>query len=308
MTSSSSIPSLETTYSAGATVLKLYKCKAPDPPPDGDCSYKEGERLMSSVTDLFSTSVSRRLHISSKSPDVSITLKSRISRSHNRLPHVWTAQVQPNPESTIPSIPELVVAKIFDPVYISEEDRDSLDSPFSVRDLCVWKEVTAYQMLESLQGKTVPRFYGHFIASLGPSHQHRTVNVLLLEYIQGKDLCGIVPPDEESVAKICGEHLDGLITAVLKCHISLCDLGVITLDNVPRNVLLRSPSERKPHCNQEECPLRFETGCNPDDIPLVMFDFEQVQFIEPAPSPEEDERLMSKKEYYKETWLLGYPI
>ncbi|KAK0187392.1 hypothetical protein F5146DRAFT_881270, partial [Armillaria mellea] len=140
-----------------------------------------------------------------------------------------TAHVlKPSPTATYPST---MVAKIYDPVYFGEAE---LFDPFILHDLPVSQETQAYERLQSLYGTKVPRFCGHFVAPL-PSQRNRTVNVVLLEHIHGRDIRDLVP--RERADALCSTHKDALIDAALRLYFDVLALG-IEQDMQPRNVIL----------------------------------------------------------------------
>ncbi|KAK0452888.1 uncharacterized protein EV420DRAFT_1337034, partial [Desarmillaria tabescens] len=128
-----------------------------------------------------------------------------------------------------------MVAKIYDPVYFDSEEAEYFD-PFILLDLYVSRETHAYQHLKSLYSIKVPHFYGHFIAPL-PAQRNRTVNVILLEYIQGRDIRDLVP--REKSGALCSTHKDALIDAALRLYFDIYALGVEQVDMQPRNMILR---------------------------------------------------------------------
>lgn len=261
----------------------LYRWPPPISPEDTWCAYRAGASRMTEIADRYNKSIAERVTPPPTLPDVSVTLENRLESSFCRVPHVWTAHVQnsTSPDtSTATTYPTLLTAKIFDPIFIDSGDAEYAD-PFSLRDLSVSREVDAYRRLEPLQGTRVPRFYGHFIAPL-PSQHNRTVNVILMEYVQGTDLRILVPL--EVAETVCSVHKDAVIDAALDYFFEILALGVSLSDMQPRNVVLRHQEHGtgKPHCTTANCPLRLEVDC--EDLHMVMVDFEMVEFIEPDPN------------------------
>ncbi|KAK7465296.1 hypothetical protein VKT23_005275 [Stygiomarasmius scandens] len=307
MLNSDVVPSFEATYYSG-TALQLFPYEAPSPPNDLECELEDKGKALLDVRSRYRTSVGRRINLTT-TPELYITLDKSLQINHHRFAHVWSVQVRSN--SATP-FPEIAVAKIFDPVYYDDDDLVWLD-PFSRSDLSVWNEVNSYQRLAPMQGKYVPRFHGHFVASLGEAHEFRTVNVLLMEYIDGKDVAKMVPQCTEDT--VCTEHLDALYTEVLRVHYAIWELGVQNHDMVPRNVILRVSDSRsrctcqshEPFCSKEGCPFRSEICCNPDDISVVIIDFEMVEFersrlsISPA-------RMKEMIQQRKGRWLRGFVV
>lgn len=101
--------------------------------------------------------------------------------SMQKLTHVWTMHV--------PTIFNLtLVVKIFDPTYMSDESSKFTD-PFSFLAMSVSHEVAAYL---HLQNTNVPRFHSHFLMPI-LLQGDKTMHVLLIEHIDGKDFHVLVP-------------------------------------------------------------------------------------------------------------------
>ncbi|KAK0440497.1 hypothetical protein EV421DRAFT_1815373 [Armillaria borealis] len=270
MSISNAVPSLENTYFAGAS-LQLYPHPPPDCPETDEGSYAKGSLVMTQIADRLDASIARSVPIPSRTANVSIVLDKRLLSSVERIAHVWTAHVHnPSPNATYPST---MVAKIYDPVYFGEAE---FFDPFSLLDLFVSREIQAYQRLKCVYGTKVPRFYGHFVAPL-PSQHNRTVNVILLEYIHGRDIRDLAP--REKAEALCSTHKDALIDAALRLFYDIYALGVVQRDMQPRNVILRPRRKNGPFCSTKGCPLLYEADA--EDMQMVMVDFEVVEFPEP---------------------------
>ncbi|KAG5642488.1 hypothetical protein DXG03_002738, partial [Asterophora parasitica] len=199
-------PSLEKTYHPGAT-LDLYAWQLPAPPASTRRAY-DSPPIPTQLSERYNQSIAERVALPSAPPDVSITLQKRFFSSMRRVPHVWSARIHSSSTNIYP--PQLV-AKIYDPVFF-DDDETQWDDPFVLRDLTISCEVESYRRLAPLQGTEVPRFYGYFAAAL-PAQHSRTVYILLLEQIPGRDLRVIVPPDVAE--SVCAKHKDALIDATL---------------------------------------------------------------------------------------------
>ena len=231
----------------------------------------------------------------------------------SRVPHVWTARVQgaDSSSSSSPAVattyPPQLVAKIYDPVFFDDDETQWVD-PFALRDLTISCEVEAYRRLGPLQGTQVPRFYGYFAAAV-PAQEGRTVYVILLEEVPGRDLRVIVPPDVTE--NVCAKHKDAIIDAALRLFFNVLAHGVDQRDMQPRNVILRpqkhvSLSEAGTRfCNTEGCVLALEVDC--DELDFVMVDFEKVDFEEADASFGEEAvqrtHIEESKAIYLEMWL-----
>ncbi|KAG7441420.1 uncharacterized protein BT62DRAFT_487752 [Guyanagaster necrorhizus] len=95
-----------------------------------------------------------------------------------------------------------------------------------------------YRRLEHLYGTKAPRFYGHFVAPL-PAQHDRTISIVLMEHIHGRDIRDLVPREKEET--LCSMHKNALIDAALRLYFDIYALGVEQLDMQPRNVILRCP-------------------------------------------------------------------
>ncbi|KAJ3574263.1 hypothetical protein NP233_g1881 [Leucocoprinus birnbaumii] len=229
---------------------------------------------------------------------MSITLDKRLDGSVDRVPHVWTAHVHAGATITCPSH---LVAKIYDPVFF-DDDETRYDDPFYRRDHSISSEVEAYRRLVPLQGTKVPRFYGHF-AAMVPDQDSRTVFILLLEEVPGRDLRAIVPPDEAK--KVCSKHKEAIVDVALRLFFDVRAYGVDQQDMVSRNIILRpqkhvsaSPTQ---FCDTERCLVALDVDCS--DLDMVMVDFEIVDFKEPDPSFSEQAEQRTKIEKIKPTYL-----
>ncbi|KAK0440495.1 hypothetical protein EV421DRAFT_1815367 [Armillaria borealis] len=298
MSTSKSVPSLESTYFSGVS-LQLYSHPPPDCPVNERGSYAKGAVVMTQIADRLDASIARSVPVPPRPANVSIILDKRLLSSTQRIAHVWTAHVHnPSPNAPYPSI---MVAKIYDPVYFG--DAQYYD-PFSHLDLSVSRETQAYKRLQSFYGTKVPRFYGHFVAPL-PSQHNRTVNVILLEYIHGRDIRDLAP--REKAEALCSTHKDTLIDVALRLFFDIYALGIEQRDMQPRNVILRPKRKDGPFCSTKGCPLRYEADC--EDMQMVMVDFEVVGFREPdsqfSDPVTQATHVDNVKSLYHEYWLVN---
>ena len=287
------LPNLEETYHPGAA-LDLYAWQFPAPPTSTRRAY-DAPPTPTQLSERYNKSITERVALPSTPPTVSITLEKRLDSSMCRVPHVWTARVQGSSSpvgtttttTTHTTYPPLLVAKIYDPVFF-DDDETEWDDPFFLRDLAISCEVEAYRRLGPLQGTGVPRFYGFFAAAL-PGQHGRTVYIVLLEEVPGRDLRAVVPPE---VAKdVCIKHKNAIIDAAFRVFFDVLACGVDQQDMQPRNVMLRpqkhvsllvSGARFSRFCDTKECVLALEVDC--DELDMVMVDFEVVGFKEPDTS------------------------
>src|SRR6266849_4514139 len=196
-----------------------------------------------------------------------------------RVPRVWTARVQGSSSqvgattTTHATYPPQLVAKIYDPVFF-DDDETQCDDPFVLGDLSISCEVVSYRRLGPLKGTKVPRFYGYFAAAL-PGQHDRTVYIILLEEVSGRDLRAVVPPDV--AGNVCAKHKN-VIIAALRLFFDILACGVDQQDMQPRNVILRPQNHVSlsvsgtRFCDTKECLLALEVDC--DELQMVMVNFE----------------------------------
>ncbi|KAK0189944.1 hypothetical protein F5146DRAFT_645827 [Armillaria mellea] len=262
-------------YCPGAS-YPLYTVQIPDYP-EGDkwCGHNKQSLQRQRTDGLYALCLADRIHLP-PSPSLTITLSQRLCggiREH--VTHVWTAT----------SSNSTVVAKFYDPLYF----RDEYDNTDPLR-LAAWSaasEVRAYEKLQFLQGTRIPRCLGFYATAL-PEQEDRTVYVLLLEYVTGKDLrypCEKADEREKIVADyLCDKHLDVIFSTVFRLAMDFIELGVFQSDLAPRNIIVRPPARKgPPFCSAERCPARDEIDT--EDVQAVMVDFESVMFKDPSNRP-----------------------
>jgi hypothetical protein len=131
---------------------------------------------------------------SSASTVVNIEIKETIRVKKGKCSQLVVVEVG---RSYVKGLPRksLVIAKIFDPLYLSPNEL--VDSGFQNRATllayCAKTEFRAYSRLKSLQGKCIPRCYGLFTLRVvdRPDSLDRHLNVLLLQHV------GTPPPDTQ---------------------------------------------------------------------------------------------------------------
>ncbi|KAK0462919.1 uncharacterized protein EV420DRAFT_1761270 [Desarmillaria tabescens] len=176
--------------------------------------------------------------------------------------------------------PSTIVAKFYDPLYFHDE-YDNTD-PLRLAAWSAASEVRAYEKLQSLQGACIPQCLGFYATTL-PEQEGRTVYVLLLKYVTGKDLrylCEMGDKREKIVADyLCEKHCNAIFSTVFRLVMDFINLGVTHGDLAPRNIIIKTPARRGPFCSTECCPSRHEI--NADDVQAVMVDFERAVFHDP---------------------------
>ena len=266
-------PLLTQTYHTGTT-LQLYKHPVPDRP-GLHTLWIPFDQPIPDVNDRYAKSVAERITLPSTPPDVTITLTNELSTGRAC---VWTAVEHKSSAASSPDATP-IIAKIFDPVFFGTHREDDTNA-FAVCDFSVSKEVESYDRLKPFQGTKIPRFYGHFIAPL-PSQHNRTISIILLEYVEGRDLRRLVP--EDVADKVCNVHKEAIVDAVINLHLDLLDYGGVFLTDLrPRNVLLKIPKVSTGHqyCIMPQCPLRLVADCN--NLDMIMIDLENVRYFDRA--------------------------
>ncbi|KAK0421773.1 hypothetical protein EV421DRAFT_1831717 [Armillaria borealis] len=258
-----------------------YQLYPVEPPcfPNGDrqCLHDDNSLQRQRTEGVLALSLANRMHLPS-SPSLSITLSDTLCggiREH--ITHVWVA----HPSS--PTLERTDIAKFYDPVYFLDE-YESVD-PLRLAARSVANEVKAYEMLQSFQGICIPRCLGLY-ATVIPEQDGRTIYVLLLELVAGKDLrylCEDVEREAIVADYLCERHCEAIFTTLCRLMMDFMDLGVLQDDLAPRNVIIRPPARPGPFCSDERCPARFEIDT--DDVRAVMVDFERIRIKYP-PNPD----------------------
>ncbi|SJL08683.1 uncharacterized protein ARMOST_12052 [Armillaria ostoyae] len=256
-------------YFPGAS-YPLYTVQIPDFPEGDECDEQSLQRQR--TDGVYALCLADRIHLP-PSPSLTITLSQHLcGRIREHVTRIWTATSSSTPPST-------VIAKFYDPLYF----RDTYDNIDPLR-LAAWSaasEVRAYEKLQSLQGNCIPRCFGLYATAL-PEQEGRTVYVLLLEHVTGKDLrylCEKGDDMDEIVADyLCEKHRDAIFSTVFWLAMDFIQLGVSQSDLAPRNTIIRPPVRRGPFCSTERCPARHEIDT--EDVQAVMVDFERVVFYD----------------------------
>lgn len=113
-------------------------------------------------------------------------------------------------------------------------------SPAKFSKIMFEHEITAYALLKSVQGKSVPIFYGHYHMVLPDRefYHDQVVYVVLLEYVEGTPLSRI------PIHQMDHESAEYLWNKVLKAIRSVHEAGVVQRFSHLRKVLWRKESQR----------------------------------------------------------------
>lgn len=265
--SESTIP--ESPYLKG-TLFRLYACPAPEFP--ARSPHEEG--VVQDSQWCLSTAQQRYPPVlSNNDSDVQIELvqllavQSPDEEESLRPDGLWVVNT-----NTV-GLPSKLVAKFSDPVYHFSECWHRKKDAFYFADESAANESWSYEAMKELQGKTVPRFYGHYLANL-PFPQLRTVSILLVEWVDGMDLATMT-----SWNTVCDRHRQTFAEEAYRICQSIVQCGVAQKDIASRNVMLRnSKSPSEPCKDGEDCPF----GDGEDFLGnLVMIDFEDVRISLP---------------------------
>lgn len=183
---------------------------------------------------------------------------------------VWKVHVATTNTAGLPST---LIAKFSDPVYHFQGYCGPKMDSFTRADHDIAQEYQAYGALKDLQGKIVPRCYGHYLANL-PSPQCRTVSVILIECIDGADLESRIYA-RKAWTTVCDRHNKSFAEEAFRINWSVLQYRVGQKDMASRNFILRTTDLQSKQCTDgENCP--FDDGEEFYEK-LVMIDFEAVK-------------------------------
>ena len=113
-------------------------------------------------------------------------------------------------------------------------------SPAKFSKIMFEHEITAYTLLKSIQGKSVPIFYGHYHIILPDRefYHDQVVYVVLLEYVEG------TPLSRTPIHQMDDESAENLWSKVLNATRSVHEAGVVQRFPNLRKLLWRKESQR----------------------------------------------------------------
>lgn len=129
-----------------------------------------------------------------------------------------------------------LVAKVYDALYYPFMHDDAPGTPLDIvtqADMDLTGEAAAYNSLNSaLGGDLIPRYYGAWAFTQPLLGQLRTVNLILMEHVQGTLLSDINPT-------VCtkDERLN-VLAKVMEAEVVMYHLGVNHYDLAPRNIII----------------------------------------------------------------------
>ncbi|KAJ7674049.1 hypothetical protein DFH06DRAFT_1173868 [Mycena polygramma] len=134
-----------------------------------------------------------------------------------------------------------MVARFYDPLFAGASDRNLKFDVFKHIDRAVAMEVHAYKALQDLQGVLVPRFLGCFLTMVaapdGIAGKERSVQVVLLEFVPGRDLHRYKAGDDEPV---CDMHKVAVLDAILLANYLFVLRGIQHADLAGRSSMRTS--------------------------------------------------------------------
>lgn len=134
-------------------------------------------------------------------------------------------------------LPDLLVAKFYDPLYCDHEQDDA--DPFLCIDRDYSHETAAYVALKDLQGSVVPKYYGSYTLELsahtGGQQRQRHVRLILIEWIQGTSMDRLDSKDFSQSKR------QALMKMVVDSESTIYNRGIHHRDIHPRNVIIVNP-------------------------------------------------------------------
>ena len=127
---------------------------------------------------------------------------------------------------------ELVVAKIYDPLYVDNEDLSI--NPFVVADKHYTHEVATYEALSDCQGYMIPDYYGSYSLDIPiSSSTTRRVRLILIELIPGSSMREIDPHGLPQQAR------QKIMKSLIKFETLVFSRDISLIDVSPRNIMLQ---------------------------------------------------------------------
>ncbi|MCJ1472556.1 hypothetical protein MMC13_001205 [Lambiella insularis] len=129
-----------------------------------------------------------------------------------------------------------LVAKFYDPLQ-TEDSQDPEVNSFYMADDHYVTETAAYDKLKSLQGTSIPKFYGTYTCDLptGLGNSTRSIRLILIEYIQGTVMSSF---SESTVCDLSQAARQNIMYKIVDSESRAYAAGVRHFDLHPRNVIL----------------------------------------------------------------------
>lgn len=153
-------------------------------------------------------------------------------RHHAQLVAVEVLTANPSMEGLLQG--QQVVAKLYDPMYI--DDDEFYINPFVAADKGYTYETAVYTALEDLQGSAIPHYYGSYSLDLPleVTENKRQVRLTLKEFILGPSMQSLDPKN------IPQEIRKNLMKSLIEFDTLLYSKNIDLTDVHPRNIIVLS--------------------------------------------------------------------
>lgn len=137
---------------------------------------------------------------------------------------------------------QLVVAKLYDPMYIDDDDEFYVN-PHLVADKDYIHETAAYMALPEFQGSVIPQYYGSYSLDipLGPTEDKRSVRLILIELIPGFSIQKADPHQTSQKAR------RSIMKTLIEFDTLVYAKNILLRDVHPRNVMITNPDSQQTH-------------------------------------------------------------
>ncbi|KAJ6483600.1 hypothetical protein C8R47DRAFT_1073369 [Mycena vitilis] len=288
------LPDPSTQYHTSRT-FQLYPHKAP-PLPAGkpkDMVFSETQsEAETEINGRLANCEAHRMQPLTPTPTLKVVLEQPLSTGLRDLRYAQVWKVRGRGQT--------MVARFYDPLFVYDE-ANKFDI-FKHIDRAVALEANAYDALQELQGGLIPRFVGCFLMMA----EKRSVQVVLLEFVSGRDLLHYHPGDDEPV---CDNH------------------RVAHGDIAGRNIILKeSTVSPTPFCDNASCQLRFRFPTesllqqmnNPggpeadyskvtvqqlNSLPIAIIDFEDIETVDERVADSAQSAAKCGGEPYPKKWF-----
>ena len=127
---------------------------------------------------------------------------------------------------------QLVVAKLYDPMYI--DDDEFYVNPFLVADKEYTHEVAAYRAFSDFQGSTIPQYYGSYSLDipLETMENKRSVRLILIQYIPG------ISMQKAISGQFSLEFRQNIMKSLVESDTLVYAKNILLRDLHPRNVIM----------------------------------------------------------------------
>lgn len=153
----------------------------------------------------------------------------RVGDGHNA--QVFTVRVQSGLNSRYLPQNQMVVAKIYDPLYFNDDN--GYLNPFLCVDKHYTHETHAYKHLSNFQGVSIPKFYGSYSLKIPiENSRFRTVRLILMEFISGTSMQQTGPENFSQRTR------KQFLRSIIDFESLVYERDIMLTDLFPRNVIL----------------------------------------------------------------------